>query len=172
MTRVFSAGSVLCDECTQERSGGAGHGGAALPPGPAGGRAAAGSGVPGRLAGRAAPPLREGGMPVRAGRAARAVCVPVGRGPHGLRAGGAGGRGPRSPGDIQAAAGGAGGGLGGQPGTAGPPGTGLAHASGLRRAAAGAPGPGGARRDGRLAGQHGRGRARGRAGGHGGGERR
>ena len=81
LTAAVVSGIVLCDEHTQERDLAALSTAelrprrdrlvAALPQA---------AGFLAGVAGRTAPPLREGGMPVRARRTARAVCVPVGRG--------------------------------------------------------------------------------------------
>src|SRR5665811_1807176 len=105
LTRAFVAVTVLCNEHTQER----GRAGlvvvaAATSPTPSPSRCAARRrGLSGRFAGRAVPPLRQAGLPVRRRGAARAVCLPVGgqgcrAGFAGLRPGGLGPLGGRTGG--------------------------------------------------------------------------
>src|SRR5207247_1165 len=141
LTATLAPFIILSDDHAQESGvGTAGHGRAALPPRRAGGRLAAGGRAAARGAGRAAPQLWEGGVPVHTWRAGRPVCVPAGRRATDVRAGGAGGGGPRPRGGLRAAAQPAAADLGDQPGTAVTAGTGLGGAPRLR---AGAVVPGG-----------------------------
>src|SRR6266568_3591134 len=165
LTSAIIPAIVLCDEYAQERGAcPAQHHRAARTPRPPGRRAAAGRRAASRRAGRAAPQLREGGMQVHPRTAARAVCVSAGRRPSDVRARGAGRSGPLAGGDLPPAPRGAGGDLSDQPGAAGPPRAGVAGARRLPvRAVAVAGERAGVGGDGRVAGQHGRGRACGRA---------
>src|SRR6266850_1096279 len=96
--------TLLCDECTQERSVwsvDAGVAGSSSPVGRAARRRGAGAD---RVADRADPPLRALGLPLRGGRTTRPLCLlrsETGRpGPGQVRAGqpGRGGTGPAGPG--------------------------------------------------------------------------
>ena len=108
LTPAAVSGMFLCCEFAQERGCRARLGRAACPPRRADRAAAAGRGVRVRHAGRAAPQMREGGVPVRPGRTARPVQVPAGSRPPGLRARRAGRDSGAACGGLRAAAGPAG----------------------------------------------------------------
>ncbi|MCL6507767.1 MAG: Y4bD/Y4pK family protein [Bryobacteraceae bacterium] len=150
------ASGILCTNGTKGTLDQAEHEAAPDAPGPAGARHPEARGRDARGVGDPAPALRQAGLPLRTGRAARSICVPDSTAGDGkaspVHSGGAGGSGA-PPGDAHGPhRGDAGGDFGDQPGVADPRGAGL---SGARR------------REGRTrgaAGQHARGRARRRKG--------
>src|SRR3954447_1975566 len=119
--------TVLCNGRTQERSrsGWVDQPGVAGAARPAVARAAGPGWVRGRLTGRAAPQMREGGLPVHPRRVARAVCVSVGGRSSGLRASRPVRGRPEPVGGLRATTAVAGGDLRDQPGVVVPQGTGL-----------------------------------------------